>query len=206
MFIPIQIEDIEMNDETDATSNLPSQQQLNEDPALSNGSSVEVIDEQNESATKRVEENSNKSSEQEPVTQSTGGETQQGETMKIVVEDGTEEKPLTSPPRKSARLSAKRRDSTTDSDISIVTKSESPVPRRRSLRRNSTSSQDATPIKAKEEPAKKLPTIVETSDQFDGNAKQTTSDSTDSETQKNEKALVDELAAAFVEEFIDDDE
>lgn len=131
-----------------------------------------------------------------------------GETVKTTVEESSEEKPLTSPPRKSARLSAKRRDSTnTDSDISVTTKSESPLPIRRSLRRNSTSSQDATPVKAKDElTVKKLPTIVETADQADGKDKQIASSTDENATQTSEKALVDELAAAFVEEFIDDDE
>lgn len=127
---------------------------------------------------------------------------QEETTVKIVVEESSEEKPLTSPPRKSARLSAKRPDSAasvaTDSDVSVTSKPESPVPRRRSLRRNSTSSQDATPIKAKEDLSiKKLPTIVETTD---------SSNAAQNETQKCEKALVDELAAAFVEDFIDDEE
>lgn len=131
---------------------------------------------------------------------------QQNETVKIVVEESSEEKPLTSPPRKSARLSAKHQDSSMDSDISTTTKSESPVPRRRSLRRNSTSSQDATPVKSKEEPLiKKLPTIVETADQIDSKSKPTTSNN-ENEIKTSEKELVDELAAAFVEEFIDDDE
>ena len=74
------------------------------------------------------------------------------------------------------------------------------------MRRNSTSSQDATPVKAKEDSViKKLPTIVETTDD---NAKAGTvsSNAAQNETQQSEKALVDELAAAFVEDFIDDDE
>lgn len=181
------------------------QSQASEEVAMDE-SSVEVIEEQ-------IDSNEQVKDKNEPVQiVSTEKENQQvetqGETVKTTVEESSEEKPLTSPPRKSARLSAKRRDSTnTDSDISVTTKPESPLPIRRSLRRNSTSSQDATPVKAKDESTvKKLPTIVETTDQADGKDKQTTSSTDENETQTSEKALVDELAAAFVEEFIDDDE
>lgn len=194
-----------MNEEANASSNLQSQspQGIAKDDC-----SVEVIDEQTDNTTEQAEEKSNASEVESVQLPSTEKEPQQQEdAVKIVVEESSEEKPLTSPPRKSARLSAKRRDSATDSDISVTTKSESPVPRRRSLRRNSTSSQDGTPAKAKEELAnKKLPTIVETVDQADGKSKQTTSNDNENETKKDEKALVDELAAAFVEDFIDDDE
>lgn len=172
---------------------------------LTDDSSVEVIEEQTDS-TEQVKDKNEPvqimSTDKEPPQVET-----QDETEKTTIEEGSEEKPLTSPPRKSARLSAKRRDSTTDSDMSVTTKSESPIPRRRSLRRNSTSSQDATPVKAKDESTvKKLPTIVETADQADGKDKQTVNSTDENETQKDEKALVDELAAAFVEDFIDDDE
>lgn len=185
---------------------LPKPQSQASEEVSKDEPSVEVIEEQIDSNVQVKDKN-------EPVQIiSTEKENQQvetqGETVKTTVEESSEEKPLTSPPRKSARLSAKRRDSTnTDSDISVTTKPESPLPIRRSLRRNSTSSQDATPVKAKDESTvKKLPTIVETTDQADGKNKQTTSSTDENETQTSEKALVDELAAAFVEEFIDDDE
>lgn len=122
------------------------------------------------------------------------------ETLKIVITDDDNdndverELPSISPPRKSARLTAKRRDSTADSDSR-----ESPVPKRRSMRLNSASSQDTPPTKIRDEAkVKKMPTIAET------NA-QSGRDSTEKTDAKNfsEQALVDELAAAFVEEFID---
>ncbi|XP_055325802.1 proline-, glutamic acid- and leucine-rich protein 1 [Sitodiplosis mosellana] len=197
-------EDVEMNE--DASAKPQSSEEISKDESFMK----EVIDAQSDSITEQAKDKSNGGGEEPVQLVTTHTETQQEETIKIVVEESSEEKPLTSPPRKSARLSAKRPDSAAaDSDTSVTTKPESPVPRRRSLRRSSTSSQDATPFKAEEEPAvKKLPTIVETGDQTDVNTKATASGSIalENETQKSEKALVDELAAAFVEEFIDDDE
>lgn len=117
--------------------------------------------------------------------------------LKIVIDDDIEDKPLASPPRKSARLSAKRHD-LIDNEILIATRTDSPLPRRRSIRLSSTSSQD-TPTKPREEPpVKKLPTITENDKSIDQ------ADSTaDNEARKSEREMVDELASAFVEEFID---
>lgn len=167
------------------------------EPAEHTDSSVQSTDESNSNIEEDSIDNDLKSLNktiQEP-------EQEKQETVKIAVEEKSEEKPLTSPPRKSARLSAKRRDSAIDSDIS-VTKSESPIPRRRSLRRNSTSSQDIPPpTKSKEESVpQKLATIEET-DKTDSQAK---SIIIDNETRKSEMELVDELAASFVDEFIDE--
>lgn len=125
------------------------------------------------------------------------------ETVEII-DDSSDEAPLVSPPRKSARLSAKRRDSITDSEISVTSKCESPVPRRRSMRLGSTSSVDTPPRKPKDETViKKLPTIVEAEKPATEEAQST---KVDDETRKSEKDLVDEMAAAFVGEFIDIDD
>lgn len=123
----------------------------------------------------------------------------------IIIDDSSDDAmpEKVSPPRKSARLSAKRRDSIADSDISVTSKCESPIPRRRSMRFNSTSSVDTPPKRAKEETIiKKLPTINEAEKQT--NEVQPSKD--DNDGQKSEKELVDEMAAAFVEEFIDLDD
>lgn len=181
----------------------PSQplQEQNQAGETSKNESAENVD----SGEQTVEENNGENEkegliENEIFASKQSKQESQGEAVKVFIEEEAEEKPLTSPPRKSARLSAKRRDSATDSDISITTKSESPVPRRRSLRRNSTSSQDIPPPpKAKEEPPK-LPTIDE-NDKTDSQAKLLEAEN---ENCNNEKTLVDELAAAFVEEFIDE--
>lgn len=123
----------------------------------------------------------------------------------IIIDDSSDDEmpEKVSPPRKSARLSAKRRDSIADSDISVTSKCESPIPRRRSMRFNSTSSVDTPPKRAKEETIiKKLPTINEAEKQT--NEVQASKD--DNDGQKSEKELVDEMAAAFVGEFIDLDD
>lgn len=120
------------------------------------------------------------------------------EPVKIVIDDIIDDKPLASPARKSARLSAKRHDLISDSDILVTTRTDSPLPRRRSRRLSSTSSQD-TPTKPRDEAVtKKLPTITENDKLIDQ-----TDSSAENEAHKNEKQMVDELAAAFVEEFID---
>lgn len=154
-------------------------------------SQAEISDVQVEEATAQSEQKN---------TEKSSLSTNHTESVKIVIDDSEDEKPLTSPPRKSARLSAKRRDSTTESEHLIVTKCESPLPRRRSMRLGSTSSQDTPSPKMRDETTvKKLPTIVEnekTDTQNEDNSK------AENENQ-NENALVDELAAAFVEEFID---
>lgn len=126
------------------------------------------------------------------------------ETLSIVIDDDDddiEELPSISPPRKSARLEAKRRDSTTENEICSRKMSESPVPKRRSVRLNSTSSQDTPPAKIREESIiKKMPTITEN----EKNIGQSEVDSGAKNDKNNsEQALVDELAAAFVEEFIE---
>lgn len=123
----------------------------------------------------------------------------------IIIDDSSDDEipEKVSPPRKSARLSAKRRDSIADSDVSVASKCESPGPRRRSMRLNSASSVDTPPKRAKEEIIiKKLPTINEAEKQT--NEVQPSKD--DNDGQKSEKELVDEMAAAFVGEFIDLDD
>lgn len=202
------MEDVEMNEDPDAPAKPQTPKEISKDQksidtqTVSSSTNTSIATEQ-----AKDESNDGEQTESDQALDVTHTEDRQEEaTVKIVVEESSEEKPLTSPPRKSARLSAKRPDSAasvaTDSDVSVTPKPESPVPRRRSLRRSSTSSQDATPVKAKEDSViKKLPTIVETTDD---NA--ASSNAAQNETQKSEKALVDELAAAFVEDFIDDDE
>ena len=121
------------------------------------------------------------------------------ESLSIVIDDdGDEEDRSISPPRKSARLEAKRRDSTTENETCSRRMSESPVPKRRSMRLNSSSSQDAPSPKPREETViKKMPTITE-------NEKNKGQCEVDSVVKNNsEQALVDELAAAFVDEFIE---
>lgn len=124
------------------------------------------------------------------------------ESLSIVIDDDIEEEPLISPPRKSARLSAKRRDSTTENEICSRKMSESPIPKRRSMRLNSTSSQDTPPAKAKEDltTVKKMPTIAENEKD---NAQMESNHSVKNDKNGSEQALIDELAAAFVDEFID---
>lgn len=125
--------------------------------------------------------------------------------VEIVIDDSSDEKPLVSPPRKSARLSALRRDSMTDSEISVTSKCESPVPRRRSMRLSSTSSIDTPPRRPKEDNnIKKLPTIAES--EKPANDVQSPKPKVNDDAQKSEKEMVDELAAAFVGEFIDIDD
>lgn len=190
---------------------LPKPQDQLPEAILSDKITAAIVEEQIETLTQLEEKNNNaeessqsgklESKPSQPVSTQTQP---QAECLKIVVEESLEEKPLTSPPRKSARLSAKRRDSATDSDVSSTAMRDSPILRRRSLRRNSISLQDSTPSKAKDEPASKaLPTIIEI-DKTD-----TGSDHTSSiirnESEQSEKALIDELAAAFVEEFIDNE-
>lgn len=124
--------------------------------------------------------------------------------LSIVIDDNDdhdEEELSISPPRKSARLEAKRRDSNSENEMSSRKMSESPVPKRRSMRLNSTSSQDTPPAKIRDESiVKKMPTITEndknnTRSEVDGNAKNGKNNS--------DQALVDELAAAFVDDFIE---
>lgn len=145
-----------------------------------------------EGSTLRIESTVNNSQE--------GKSTKPNEELTIVIDESDDEKPLSSPPRKSARLSAKRRDSIAESESSITSKCESPLPKRRSLRLSSTSSQDTPPTKVREETIKKLPTIKETENNVASNQSNPV---TENDIDNNDKALVDELAAAFVEEFID---
>lgn len=126
--------------------------------------------------------------------------TKPDETKKITIEESGADEPQITPPRKSARLSAKRRDSIAEAETVTRMKSESPIPRRRSMRLGSTSSLD-TPSKAKDELiSKKLPTISETDK---GTANKDNETKVDGENTNGNNTLVDELAAAFVEEFID---
>lgn len=130
------------------------------------------------------------------------------ESLSIVIDDDddvvnvAEAEPSISPPRKSARLSAKRRDSSTENEISSRKLCDSPVPKRRSMRLNSASSQDTPPAKSREESTnKKMPTISEI--EKDTAHSDTIDCGVQNDRNNSEQALVDELAAAFVEEFID---
>lgn len=124
------------------------------------------------------------------------------ETVSIVIDDDDDDEELSiSPPRKSARLEAKRRDSTSENEICTRKMSESPVPKRRSMRLNSTSSQDTPPAKIRDESIiKKMPTITEIEK---NNAQSEVDGIANNEKNNCDQALVDELAAAFVEEFIE---
>lgn len=124
-------------------------------------------------------------------------------TLSIVIDDNddVDEELSISPPRKSARLEAKRRDSNSENELCTRKMSESPVPKRRSMRLNSTSSQDTPPAKIRDESIiKKMPTITEigkthAESEVDGSVK--------NDKNNCDQALVDELAAAFVDEFIE---
>lgn len=145
---------------------------------------------------------SNKIKETEPAKK------QIDESLSIVIVDDDDDdvnveqnEPLVSPPRKSARLTAKRRDSTSENDTNSRKMTESPVPKRRSTRLNSAASQDTPPPKIRDESsAKKMPTITEN---VKDKAENECDHSAKNEKNKSDQALVDELAAAFVEEFID---
>lgn len=126
--------------------------------------------------------------------------------LTIIVESTpiVEEKSLISPPRKSARLSAKRRLSSTDCDSS-GSRCDSPVPRRRSTRLNSSSIQETPKLDDKN---KKLTPIIELSTVAEKTENKTPikiQQSGDGTKTKAEDELVDELASAFVEEFIDNE-
>lgn len=171
----------------------------------SNNESVELISVQTQPISpvehKSNEEQEHEQDEDKLAPPSTDKEEIEG----IIIDDSSDDEmpEKVSPPRKSARLSAKRRDSIADSDISVTSKCESPIPRRRSMRLNSASSVDTPPKRAKEETIiKKLPTINEAEKQT--NEVQASKD--DNDGQKSEKELVDEMAAAFVGEFIDLDD
>lgn len=121
-----------------------------------------------------------------------------------------DDKSLKSPPRKSARLSAKRRLS--ESLDSPIVRSESPLPRRRSTRRNSNSSQ-VSEIAKSDALNVTLSTIAETQQQIDdatGEESVPTEETAIAEdavnTSKSDKAdqSIDELASAFIEEFVEE--
>lgn len=103
-----------------------------------------------------------------------------------------EDRALKSPPRKSARLSAKRRLSA--SMDSPTVRSDSPLPRRRT-RRNSNSLQD-TP-----KPHNLLVSLSPISESQQANENQfiVEEDKTDKAAEK-----IDELASAFIEEFVEE--
>lgn len=125
------------------------------------------------------------------------------ETLSIVIDDNddVEGELSISPPRKSARLEAKRRDSTSENEMSTRRMSESPVPKRRSMRLNSTSSQDTPPAKIRDETIiKKMPTITEIEK---SNGQSEVDGSASNGKHNSDQALVDELAAAFVDDFIE---
>lgn len=117
----------------------------------------------------------------------------------------SEETPLTSPPRKSARLSAKRERSDSTSSHRSIT--DSPIPKRRSTRRSSISMPDTTPNKADEVSiGGHLTTIPENSSPVDP---EKSTISTENEQQKEDQTeRVDELLADFVDEaaILSDDE
>lgn len=108
----------------------------------------------------------------------------------------SEETPLTSPPRKSARLSAKRERSDSTSSHRSIT--DSPIPKRRSTRFSSISMQESTPSMAGEVSiGAYLTTIPENSPPVEP-AKPTSS--TENEQKEDETERIDELLADFVDE------
>lgn len=108
----------------------------------------------------------------------------------------SEEAPLTSPPRKSARLSAKRERSDSTSSHRSIT--DSPIPKRRSTRLSSISMQESTPNKAGEVSiGGHLTTIPENSPPVEP-AKLT--NSTENEQNEDNTERIDELLADFVDE------
>lgn len=110
------------------------------------------------------------------------------------------EKSALSPPRKSARLSLKRRLSSTDCDSSS-SRCDSPIPRRRSTRLNSNAVQEAA---KSDEKNKKLPAIIELNTVAETTPLKTQQTGNEIKT-KAEDELVDELASAFVEEFVNNE-
>lgn len=109
----------------------------------------------------------------------------------------SEEAPLTSPPRKSARLSAKRERSDSTSSHRSIT--DSPIPKRRSTRLSSISMQESTPNKAGGEVTSggHLTTIPENSPPVEL-AKSTIS--TENQQKEDNTERIDELLADFVDE------
>lgn len=123
--------------------------------------------------------------------------------------DDSDDKALKSPPRKSARLSAKRRLS--ESLDSPIVRSESPLPRRRSTRRNSNASQLSEATKSDglnitlstidetqqiDDTTILTPETTEKADKTDESLNESKSDKADES--------VDELASAFIEEFVEE--
>lgn len=105
---------------------------------------------------------------------------------------------LKSPPRKSARLSAKRRLST--SIDSPSSRSESPLPRRRSTRRNSNSLLAEPP---------KLDNLTVALSRIDETLQSDESASVDSKgpadaAESDKSKEIDDLASAFIEEFVEE--
>lgn len=135
--------------------------------------------------------------------------------------DDSDDRALKSPPRKSARLSAKRRLS--ESIDSPIVRCESPLSRRRTTRRNSNASQLSEPTKPDglnvtlstidesqqivdtqqideihqiDDTTVLAPEATEKADKTDESLNESKSD-------KAEEA-VDELASAFIEEFVEE--
>lgn len=108
----------------------------------------------------------------------------------------SEEIPLTSPPRKSARLSAKRERSDSTSSYQSIT--DSSIPKRRSIRLSSISMQESTPSKAGEvSVGAHLTTIPENRPPVEP-VKSTGSTETKQKVDHDER--IDELLADFVDE------
>lgn len=104
---------------------------------------------------------------------------------------------LKSPPRKSARLSAKRRLSA--SIDSPSSRSESPLPRRRSTRRNSNTLTESPKLDSL---CVTLSRIDETQLSDESTSAEPTTNAEAAKSDKNDD--IDELASAFIEEFVED--
>lgn len=114
------------------------------------------------------------------------------------VEDDDEELP--SPPRKSARLSAKReRTDSTSSSVHSRTMSESPLPRRRSTRLSSITAQEASPSRSGDK--SQLTTIRETSPQPSTSK---TEPDTQTADENEEDERLNELLADFVDDIVEE--
>lgn len=127
------------------------------------------------------------------------------------VKEATEHEPLSSsPPRKSARLSLKR-GSSTDRDTPSPARLESPMPRRRSTRLSSITSTESSTPKPDDSSTKKMSVIKEADEDEEAKKRENPTKNENTadkpiakeESNANEDDLVDELASAFVDEFLD---
>lgn len=109
-----------------------------------------------------------------------------------------------SPPRKSARLTAKRERTDSTSSRTSLTRCESPLtpytPRRRSTRISSLTVQESTPSRTDEIVSTQLSTIAENSPK----ATNSTVDCNGGIEKKTEDEMVDQLFADFVDESADE--